>query len=160
MVLKQTGSCEFSIPEIFFDMYYPGQYRRIIKSVRLTIPSITGPHTNVSVKLSLTGSKIRMEPTLGEAELMDVPKPGTTVIFSSTTQNDSGGFELNLSDTRYLPFEGAGAISSWKLSLPENFKQFDYNTINDVIVHIYYSAKYDKLFRVKVEELPGLKGER
>jgi hypothetical protein len=32
-------------------------------------------------------------------------------IATSHAQNDSGMFELNFRDERYLPFEGAGAIS-------------------------------------------------
>lgn len=152
LLLKQTGTCDFSIPEVFFDLFYPGQYRRKIQSVRLTIPSITGPYTNVSATLSLMSSQIRMEPQLGAAELKDVPKSRTTTIATSTAQNDAGVFQLNFRDDRYMPFEGAGAISSWKLSLPKNFKQFDYNTINDVIIHVSYVAEYDELFRDKIED--------
>jgi len=151
LLLKQTGTCDFSIPEVFFDLFYPGQYRRKIQSVRLTIPSITGPYTNVSATLSLTGSQIRMEANLGAAELKEVPKSRTTIISTSTAQNDAGVFQLNFRDDRYMPFEGAGAISSWKLSLPKNFRQFDYNTINDVIIHVSYTSEYDELFRDKVE---------
>jgi hypothetical protein len=151
MLLKQTGTCDFSIPEVFFDLFYPGQYRRKIQSVRLTIPSITGPYTNVSATLSLTGSQIRMEPNLGAGELKEVPKSRTTIISTSTAQNDAGVFQLNFRDDRYMPFEGAGAISSWKLSLPKNFRQFDYSTINDIIIHVSYTAEYDELFRDKVE---------
>ena len=151
LLLKQSGSCTFSIPELFFDLFYPGQYKRKIQSVRLSIPSVTGPYTNVSATLSLTGSQIRMEPKLGAAELKDVPNSRTTLIATSTAQNDSGVFQLNFRDERYMPFEGAGAISSWKLSLPKNFRQFDYQTINDVIIHISYTAEYDELFRDKVE---------
>ncbi len=152
LLLKQTGSCEFSVPEVFFDLFYPGQYRRKIQSVRLTIPSITGPYTNVSANLSLQSSRVRMEPKLSTSELKEVPKSRTTTIATSTAQNDAGVFQLNFRDDRYMPFEGAGAISSWKLSLPKNFRQFDYSTINDVIIHISYVAEYDELFRDKVEE--------
>jgi len=153
--LKQTGSCEFTIPELFFDLFYPGQYRRKIKSVRLTIPSVTGPYTNVSATLSLQGSYLRSVPKLGLDELKEVPASRTTTIAASTAQNDAGVFQLNFRDDRYMPFEGAGAISSWKLSLPKNFRQFDYNTINDAIIHISYTADYDELFREKVEEQNG-----
>jgi len=150
--LKQTGTCTFDIPELFFDLFYPGQYRRKIKSVRLTIPCVTGPYTNVGATLSLTSSQIRMDAKLGSAELKDVPKSRTTVIATSTAQNDAGVFHLNFRDDRYMPFEGAGAISSWKLDMPKTFKQFDYQTINDVMIHISYTAEYDELFRDKVEE--------
>jgi hypothetical protein len=150
--LKQTGTCEFEIPEIFLDLFYPGQYRRRIQSVRLTIPSVTGPYTNISATLSLMSSQIRMEAKLGQTELKEVPKSRTTVIATSTAQNDAGVFQVNFKDERYMPFEGAGVISKWKLSLPKNFRQFDYQTVNDVIVHISYTAEYDELFRDKVEE--------
>ena len=38
-----------------------------------------------------------------------------------------------------LPFEGAGVISKWRLELPQ-LKQFDYNTISDVIIHMSYTS--------------------
>ena len=50
-------------------------------------------------------------------------------------------YELNFWDERYLPFENTGAVSSWRLELPTEVKQFDYNTISDVIVHVKYTAR-------------------
>ena len=50
-------------------------------------------------------------------------------------------FELNFNDPRYLPFEGAGAISSWRLELPSTIRPFDYATISDVVIHISYTAR-------------------
>ena len=43
-------------------------------------------------------------------------------IATSSGQNDSGLFELNFRDERYLPFEGAGAISQWHIELPAAFR--------------------------------------
>src|SRR5690606_16834257 len=34
-----------------------------------------------------------------------------------------------------------GVISRWQLELPDDFRQFDYNTISDVIMHIGYTAR-------------------
>jgi hypothetical protein len=78
-------------------------------------------------------------------------------IATSGGQNDSGVFELSFRDERYLPFEGAGVISEWSLELfsdlPSNnpdpahpdfgrpLRQFDYETISDVIVHTKYTAR-------------------
>src|SRR5262249_8282496 len=62
-------------------------------------------------------------------------------IVTSSAQNDSGMFETNLRDERYLPFEGAGVISEWRVELPKDFRQFDYETISDVILHIRYTAR-------------------
>jgi hypothetical protein len=50
-------------------------------------------------------------------------------------------FEPNLRDERYLPFEGAGVISSWHMELPRQFRQFDYGTISDVILHLRYTSR-------------------
>jgi Tc toxin complex TcA C-terminal TcB-binding domain len=41
----------------------------------------------------------------------------------------------------FLPFEGAGAVSTWKMDLPTSYPGFDYMTISDVILHIRYSAR-------------------
>lgn len=150
--LKATGECEFLIPELYFDLFYPGQYRRRIKSARLTIPCITGPYTNVSATLSLTGSQIRKDPVLGDENLLDVPPTRSVTIATSTGQNDSGVFRLDFRDERYMPFEGMGAVNSeWNLSLPKTFRPFDYATINDVIIHISLIAEYDGVFRGLME---------
>ena len=42
----------------------------------------------------------------------------TEAIATSTGQNDTGLFELNFRDERYLPFEYAGAVSRWRIELP------------------------------------------
>ena len=70
----------------------------------------------------------------------------TQSIVTSSAQNDSGLFETNLHDERYLPFEYAGAISEWQLALPANPAQgdpcqFDYGSISDVIMHLRYTAR-------------------
>ncbi|UII31481.1 hypothetical protein LVD17_24620 [Fulvivirga ulvae] len=152
--LKTTGTCEFKVPEFYFDLFYPGQYRRRVKSARLTIPCITGPYSNVSAVLTLKESYIRKEAKLDAdgGKLSLVPASRTTTVATSTAQNDSGVFRLDFRDERYMPFEGAGAVeSTWRLELPRTFKMFDYSSINDVILHISYTADYDVLFREKIE---------
>ena len=72
-------------------------------------------------------------------------------IATSTAQNDAGVFELSFRDERYMPFEGLGAISAWRLTLPKSFHQFDYQTINDVILSISYTAEHDGVLRERVE---------
>jgi receptor-binding and translocation channel-forming TcA subunit of Tc toxin len=62
-------------------------------------------------------------------------------IVTSGAHADTGLFETNLREERYLPFEGAGAISRWRLELPSEIRQFDYDTISDVILHVRYTAR-------------------
>ena len=67
-------------------------------------------------------------------------------------------FELSFRDERYLPFEGAGAISGWSLELFNDcrqttqmprtrfwkpLRQFDYGTIADAVLHVKYTARED-----------------
>jgi hypothetical protein len=148
--LKATGSCEITIPEWLFDMDGPGHYMRRIKTVSLSIPCVTGPYTSINCTLSLLKSTIRQTSLLkgggygregSEDDRFKDYFGAIQSIVTSSGQNDSGLFETNLRDERYLPFEGAGTESTWKLELPIDFKQFDYNTISDVILHLRYTAR-------------------
>ena len=149
--LKQTGNCAFSIPEICFDLTYPGHYARRIRAVRVSVPCVTGPYTNVGASLTLTGSQIRREAETGAAFLESVNLSRADSIATSKAQSDAGVFDFSFRDERFNHFEGAGAVSSWKLTLPKNFRPFDYDTISDVILHVDYTAKEDGVFRGAVE---------
>jgi Tc toxin complex TcA C-terminal TcB-binding domain len=48
-------------------------------------------------------------------------------IVTSGASGDGGLFETNLHDERFLPLEGAGAVSTWRLDLPGDFRSFDYS---------------------------------
>lgn len=65
----------------------------------------------------------------------------TEAIATSTGQDDSGLFELNFSDERYLPFEFAGAISRWRIELPPENNQFDMDTLSDFIMNLSYTSR-------------------
>ncbi|MFJ8476351.1 neuraminidase-like domain-containing protein [Kitasatospora sp. NPDC094011] len=154
VALRDTGECTFTLPELLFDVVYPGHYKRLIKSVRLTIPGVTGPYTNVAAKLSLVGSEVRTAPDPAPGALVALPvQPNiASAIATSTGLNDAGLFELNFRDERYLPFEGSGAVESvWKLELPAQLRAFDYDTISDVVLQINYTALDDDAFRATVE---------
>jgi hypothetical protein len=82
-------------------------------------------------------------------------------IVTSGAQSDAGLFEPNLRDERYLPYEGAGAISSWRLELPSKIRQIDYDTISDVVLHLRYTARDggDRLRQQAALHLEGRLGE-
>jgi hypothetical protein len=146
--LREEGSCEFRLAEPFFDVTYPGQYRRRIKSMRLSIPCVTGPYVNVNAKLTLLQGHVRRDPN---SSLTPEPRSRNTSIATSQAQNDAGVFEFSFRGEQYMPFEGAGAVSDWKLELPTSFRSFDYDTISDVLVHVSYTAKEDGVYREAVE---------
>lgn len=146
--LKENGECFIELPEILFDLDYPGHYMRRIKSVSLTIPCITGPYTNLNCTLTLLENQYRKDPLgaynespVGADTRFVYNQAAIQSIATSTGQRDSGVFQLNFEDERYLPFEGAGAASRWRIQLPTKFKSFDYKTISDVIMHLSYTSK-------------------
>lgn len=147
IALRQTGACEFFILEALYDLDCPGHYMRRIKSVSVTIPCVTGPYAGVHCALTLLWSSVRKDAG-GQDYRKSVDDPrfiddysSIQSIITSGAQADTGLFEANLRDERYLPFEGAGAISRWRLELPSEIRQFDYDTISDVILHVRYTAR-------------------
>lgn len=148
--LKEKGSCELQLPEELFDMDFPGHYMRRIKSMAVSIPCVAGPYTSISATLTLLQDKTRINAIAGtqykeNADAGDDRFVSNFVplqsIATSHAQNDAGLFELNFRDDRYLPFEGAGAASSWRLELPAAFRQFDYDTISEVVLTMRYTAR-------------------
>jgi hypothetical protein len=152
LTLKATASCEITLPEWLFDLDNPGHYMRRIKNVSLSIPAVTGSYTGINCTLSLQKSTVRRSPIPNDpyprkhaegeedSRFVDYYEAIQSIV-TSNAQNDSGVFETNLRDERFLPFEGAGATSTWKLELPSEFRQFDYNSISDVILHMRYTAR-------------------
>ncbi|MCC7547537.1 MAG: insecticidal toxin protein [Burkholderiales bacterium] len=148
--LKATGSCEVEVPEWLFDMDSPGVYLRRLKTVALTIPAVVGPYVGIHCALSLLRSSVRVSPEEGDQYARNVGSEDLRFrdfagaiqqVVTSTAQNDSGLFETNLRDERYLPFEGAGAISTWRIELPIDLPQFDVESISDVVLHFRYTGR-------------------
>jgi hypothetical protein len=166
--LKEAGSCEIELPETLFDLDFPGHYFRRVKSVGLSVPCVVGPYENVSCTLRLLRHETRISsvpqpyPNQGEGDARFLVNfASTEAIATSSGQNDSGLFELSFRDERYLPFEGAGAVSRWRLSLTSPFHKFDHDTITDVIMHVRYTAREggDRLRGAAVASLEASLGE-
>lgn len=161
--LKQTGECFINLPEEIFDLDYPGHYFRRIKSAAISVPCIIGPYNNLNCTLTLLKSRTRVSPLAANVDYSVLPTendPGFNFNFSSiqqiatsTGQNDYGLFDSNLRDDRYLTFEGHGVISEWKIEINKEFKNFDLDSISDVVLHIKYTARQaGKLLATKVKE--------
>jgi hypothetical protein len=152
--LRENGTATFSLPEMLFDLDFPGHYMRRLKSVGVSIPCIIGPHATLAATLSITQHSYRVSAAASTADAYLAASisdgsfrtdavPISGVALSSGIQ-DAGTFDLTFgapSDGRYGPFEGAGAISSWRLELPaKSVQTFDYNTISDIVLHLRYTA--------------------
>ncbi|MCF2490253.1 neuraminidase-like domain-containing protein [Dyadobacter sp. CY347] len=157
--LKVEGKCDFKLNETLFDLDFPGHYFRRIKAVSISIPCIAGPYTSVNATLRLLSNTVRINPSItgGAYEKVgsndnrfNTNNISCKAIATSNAQNDSGMFELNFRDERYLPFEYAGAESDWQLELSGkskdgnkviDFSSFDFQTISDVIIHLRYTSR-------------------
>jgi receptor-binding and translocation channel-forming TcA subunit of Tc toxin len=156
--LQTTGICNFDFPEELFDLDFPGHYFRRIKTVSISIPCVAGPYTTVNATLRLLKNMVRTSSAAGgqyehnndggvftDDDRFRSSNVRINAIATSSAQTDSGLFELNFRDERYLPFEGAGAVSGWQLELMQDpaLRSFAYETISDVIVHVRYTARED-----------------
>lgn len=149
--LMTERTCEFKLPEWLFDMDVPGHYLRRLKSISLSVPCVAGPYASVNCKLTLLKSFTRISSRASAPYARDhdrddhpdfeVKYSATESIVTSSGRDDSGLFETNLRDDRYLPFEHAGAESEWRLELMPAAPQFDPTAITDVIVHVRYTAR-------------------
>ncbi|TEY75128.1 hypothetical protein BOTCAL_0065g00300 [Botryotinia calthae] len=149
MRLRITGTTDFSIGELLYDMDFPGHYMRRIRSVSVSVPSDVETGINTNAVLTLLEHKYRVTQTAAGyaasqsatgSEAFRTDRIPITAIAVSSGSKDPGVFELDFSGPRYMPFEGAGAISTWRLEFPAPIRHFNYESITDVQLHIQYTA--------------------
>ncbi len=154
LTLLERGACDFELQESLFDGDYPGHYQRRLQRVSVTVEyPEPGKHDNVKGTLTLTKNSVRTSTDLGSGyprqgandprfvdQLAAVPQK----IVLGNAQEDPGLFltslDENLADPRYLPFEGAGAVSSWHFELPSATNDIDLAAVGDVVLHLHYTA--------------------
>jgi len=150
LTLLNAGSCEITVPEWLYDRDCPGHYLRRIKTVAVSVVRPGQPDTQVFCTLSLLRSSIRKTAILKDGEYLrqgaeddrfvDFTGAIQSIVTSGQTR-DSGMFDTDLHEDRFLPFEGAGAVSTWKLDLPKDYPAFDHGSISDVVLHIRFTAR-------------------
>lgn len=119
------------------DLNITGDYKsslgatRRIKQVSVTLPALVGPYEDVRAVLSYGGSVVMPH--------------GCKAIAVSHGMNDSGQFQLDFNDARYLPFEGipVGDTGSLTLSFPDarGSQKALLESLNDIILHIRYTIQ-------------------
>lgn len=107
-----------------------GKSRRV-KQISVTLPMLTGTYQNIRAVLNYGGNTVH-------------PR-GCSAIAISHGMNDSGQFQLNFNDDRYLPFEGLPVddTSTLTLSFPDaTDKQKEMLlTLSDIVLHINYTIR-------------------
>jgi hypothetical protein len=139
--LTTKGSCDFELTQTMFDDDYAAQnhYMRRIKTISVSLPALVGPYQDICAVLIQRSSKIEMSATMGNTK--QNLRPLQQIALSSGI-DDTGQFQLNFQDERYLPFEYTGAVSTWTLTFPNpEAQKAMLESLNDVIVHMSYTAQ-------------------
>ncbi|WP_240674671.1 hypothetical protein [Burkholderia stabilis] len=107
-----------------------GNQRRI-KWLSITLPALLGPYQDIQAMLSYGGS-------------LALPR-GCEALAVSRGLDDSGQFELNFNDGRFLPFEGIPVDDGGTLTLafPNALGKQEamLRTLNDIVLHIRYTIQ-------------------
>jgi hypothetical protein len=148
--LLATGRCQIDVTEALLDGDFPGHYFRRTKTVSLTVSGVVKPHRNVNCTLTLLENRIRTDANAsgsyaqladGEDARFTVNPAPVQAVATSKPDADAGLFHLRFDDERYLPFEGAGAISTWRIELPQSDNAVDLAEITDVVLTLSYTAR-------------------
>jgi hypothetical protein len=148
--LLATGRCQIEASEALLDGDFPGHYFRRIKTVSLTVSGVRTPHRNINCTVTLLENRIRTNANAsgayaqasdGEDSRFSVNPAPIQAIATSKPDADPGMFQLRFDDERYLPFEGAGAISAWRLELPQADNALSLGEVGDVVLSLSYTAK-------------------
>ncbi|RXV64566.1 hypothetical protein D1006_40480 [Burkholderia stabilis] len=141
--LKSAGTAQFELTEALFDQDYPNHYLRQIKTVALSFPAVLGPYQEVGAMLTQLSNTLYY--TKDKRSSKTNLRAYQQVALSQGI-NDSGLFQLDFDDARYLPFEGTGVESNWKLAFPGwknesgNAAKTLLESLDDVIIQVRYTA--------------------
>ncbi|WP_118985524.1 neuraminidase-like domain-containing protein [Photorhabdus sp. CRCIA-P01] len=133
---KTSLQASISLADLKIREDYPaslGKIRRI-KQISVTLPALLGPYQDVQAILSY-GDKAGLA-------------NGCEALAVSHGMNDSGQFQLDFNDGKFLPFEGIVidqgtlTLSFPNASTPDKGKQATMlKTLSDIILHIRYTIK-------------------
>jgi hypothetical protein len=149
--LKNTGRCEFALTETLFDRDFPGHFRRQVKTVSVTFEGADGP-LGINATLTQLDSKTVLSADPKAVKYLLEPKglppetlrgdwrPTQQIALSDLEdyKENNGLFELRYDDDRYLPFEGTGAVSRWRL---ETGGAHAATGLRDVTFTVKYTAR-------------------
>jgi hypothetical protein len=150
--LKAEGACEFDLGEALFDHDFPGHYCRQVKTIAVDLDMGEGVFVNATLT-QLTNRVIMETDPKAVGFLLDPKetppasirtnwKAQQQVALSSHTpyETNSGVFELRFDSDKYLPFEGTGAVSRWRLELGGPPGSYDLRNLTGVTITLKYTA--------------------
>lgn len=128
----KDGVIPFDLSAKLFDKYYPGHYLRRIERIVLTFKGKQSLNGAVSAMLTQTRNTLLLSNDIEGAKRLYSTQAGSeknlmcdlrpkqqAAVWYSKHLSRNLDLQPSVKDpTRYLPFEGTGAVSSWVLSFP------------------------------------------
>ncbi|HEU5101848.1 MAG TPA: hypothetical protein VFU22_22660, partial [Roseiflexaceae bacterium] len=154
--LKSKGVCEFAFSEALFNYDFPGHYCRQIRTLEVAFAAAEDQRLPINATLTQLSHRTVLEPDAKAVKFLLDPKdqPPLTIrsdwkasqqiALSHVTdqyEKNNGLFELRFDDERYLPFEGTGAVSTWRLELNGKKGAYNIDDLVDVTITLKYSAE-------------------
>jgi hypothetical protein len=154
--LKTTGQCEFRLPESLFDYDFQGHYCRQIKTLALDF-DMGESGQQVLATLTQLGHQTVLEPDAKAVKYLLKPDGSPPLSIRSDWrasqqiaishldeempgEENNGVFEASPADERYLPFEGTGAVSVWRLTLSGKQGSYNIKNLTDLVIKLKYTA--------------------
>jgi hypothetical protein len=149
---KSTGQCEFSLTESLFDYDFPGHYCRQIKTISVSFDA--GEGNTLNAMLTQLSHKTIMEPDAKAVKFLLNPQDKAPASIRSNWkanqqialshfdeyEKNNGMFELRFDTELYLPFEGTGAVSNWKLEIKGKNGMMQLHELVDLVINVKYTA--------------------
>lgn len=109
---------------------------RLIKQVSVSLPALLGPYQDIQAVLGYSVGGGSIHPSCLQTAI-------------SHGSNDSGQFQLDFNDSKYLPFEGLPIDGSDNASLTLSFpnagnggkQRVILQSLNDIVLHISYTIR-------------------
>jgi hypothetical protein len=153
---QAKGTLDINLAEALFDGDFPSHYNRKIKTVSLTfLGARMGGGKSINATLVQTTNSVVVTPdpdAVGHLVKKHPQNPPVTIrtnwlpnqaVALSRRENDAGLFVLDLlyPDDQFYPFEGTGAVSKWRLTVPPINNRIDFNAISDIVMKLRYTSK-------------------
>jgi hypothetical protein len=134
---KQAGKMEFETSFEEFDLNYPGSYLRKLRKVEVIVEGLLPPG---GLHGTLKNSGIsRIRKRNGSPYYRIQPRE-TLFISSHRPKQDIAIFQP---DSQVLDvFENCGVASGWTLEIPKYCNDLNYETVTDIKVVFYYTARF------------------
>ncbi|MBO7552354.1 MAG: hypothetical protein J6T62_12705, partial [Fibrobacter sp.] len=147
--IKKDAKTAIEIPIELYSSDYDGFYFHRIKNVKVQViaPKYSGFFLNAELSLNSNSLDLKQKDSFIENRV------GVQTLATSMAHIYEGRFDFNFKTDKYSPFEGAGAISSWNLSIKGDPSQIEGKdssgndskySIDDVVIYISYTARKGK----------------